>query len=72
LSVRVSAMLPFGPEFTDLVQEDGAAMGRFKAPQTSLQRPAKGALLVPEQFGREPREENGRAIHPDERARRPL
>jgi hypothetical protein len=35
-------------EVADLVQEDGATMGRFKATQPPLQRPGEGAFLVPE------------------------
>jgi hypothetical protein len=57
-------------EVADLVQEDGAAMGRFKAPQPPLQRPGEGAFLVPEQFGGEERRRNGRAVHPDKGPRR--
>ena len=62
--------LRLGREVADLVQEDRAAMGRFKTPQPPLQRPGEGAFLVPEQFGGDQRGRNGRAVHPDKGPRR--
>ena len=45
-----------------LVQENGAAMGRFKPSQPSLQRPGERAFLVPEQFGSDQRRRNRGAV----------
>ena len=42
--------LNFSRQVADFIQEDCAAICRFKTAQTSLGRPGKGALLVPEQL----------------------
>ena len=57
-----------GRKLADLIQENRAAVGRFKAPHTPLERAREGALFVPEQLGRNQRGRNRGAVHANEGA----
>src|SRR5262249_15093131 len=50
--------LGFHWQFADLVQEKGPAVSDLEPPQTPLQRPREGALLVPKKLGRNKRLRN--------------
>src|SRR5262249_29711269 len=54
--------LRFHWEFANLVQEKGSAVSSFESPQTPLQRPREGALLVPKKLRRNERLRNCRAV----------
>jgi hypothetical protein len=52
-------------QVADFIQEDCAAICRFKTAQTSLGRPGKGSLLVPEKLGSNQGWRNGCAVDAD-------
>src|SRR6266576_902788 len=63
--------LRLGGQVADLIEENGAAVGSLEPSQASLQRAREGALFVTEELGRNEGLLYGRAVHPDERLRRP-
>src|SRR6266436_9348108 len=63
--------LRFGGQVADFIEENGAAVGGLEPSQASLQRAGEGALFVTEELGRNEGLWYGRAVHADERLRRP-
>src|SRR5437016_1943736 len=60
-----------GGQVGDFIEQDGAAVRRLEATETPLQRAREGAFLVTEELGRNEGLWYGRAVHADERLRRP-
>src|SRR5215469_1207769 len=60
--------LRFHWEFADLIQEERPAVSRLKPPQASLQCAGECSLFVPEEFGRDQRLRNRRAVDAEEGA----
>ena len=54
-------------QITDLIKEQGAAMGRLEPARTRLRRPREGARLMPEQFGIDQGFAEGTAVDGHER-----
>ena len=52
-------------ELADFIEEDGAALGKFKPAEASLQRAGEGSLLVTEQLRCNQRCGDGRTVHID-------
>src|SRR5260370_15296372 len=63
--------LQFKRNFSYFVQENGAAVGHFEAPNALRDRSCECALLVPEQLAFQQTCRNGRAIELNERLRPP-
>ncbi len=58
-------------QVADLVEEDGAALGRLEEARAGLERPGERALLVAEELALEEGLGEGRAVDREERAPRP-
>jgi hypothetical protein len=57
-------------QLADLVDKNGTTVSELELSLPPLKRTGKRASLVTEQFGRDERRRDGRAVHRDERARR--
>src|SRR4029077_19348661 len=58
--------------FTNLIQKDRSALGRFKSSETPLVCPREGAPFVSEQFRGNEGRRNSRAIYSNEGSRRAI
>ena len=59
--------MQFERDFSDLVEEQGAAIGKFEPPDAVAQRAGEGASDVAEEFALEQFARNGGAVDADQR-----
>ncbi len=64
--------LRVGRKVADFIQEDGAAIRQFEAPEAPLHRSGEGPFLMAEQFGGDQTRRQCTAVHTDEGAARSL